>query len=869
MREEQREILEMENRILAEKQLLNEYIQRFDSPGDSLMQEKLKGMQESLDSLQREFLLFKDLVEYGNDELEPVGMEKPETEGMKTESGENGQPEQEGLKVKSEESEKPELRDMKAESVGMEKPEQRDMKAESVGMEKSELEGLKAEPVENEQPEGMKAELEETTQPEPEGMKTEPLKPENIRPEASAQKTQRDSYRKRGRDIEKTVGKSLMGIIASGFIFLSIVMFAVMLLPTMSDAFKIAAMFFGSAVFTLAGFMNLKREKYRSFFLVLSGCGIGAFYVSLLVTRFYFKAIGMLPFYALVLVWAVLVCVLSRKKSQGFQWIGQSGILISVIFCSDSTIAKGEYSLFFLLLVFYAGTSLLFTLLHYEKELVKNIPNFFFNLAGCLVFLIAFQTLRMRMGGSLARWTEDSEYNPAAVFCLQIASILLIVYIISQIVLLYRTRSGERVLLFSILQLLQLKALMEAAEYLSDTFFSGEAWIYPVQFLLVLGALSAYEYRHRTVRFGLRFLCEAVSIFWMTGALLCWKPLEWHISIIPVVLGLLLAGYLLKNRFYLYLSLGMLFFFRVVTFFENSFPSMERVFWTLVYIGMCLLLHHFIGKADTEKNKLLDRQHLNNNKMKAVQETEKKRKKNPAVQMVWAEKMHLLLVYVSAVYLVPVDLKELLWFLAPDMLSSLQNQICNWIACILIGSINLAVQRHFQKEAYEGLPGIRTIGSGISGGVQILCMVFTLSIITQLENEVLHILLILFAIALFSVNTRNLMGKYKGLLCGAYIGLKFTLLLYVILGSFKAPNVVISTGSLLFAILCIAVGFRLRYKPLRIYGLVLSILSTMKLILVDLAYGNAGELALGFFICGILCFGISMIYHVIDRKYKE
>ena len=45
--------------------------------------------------------------------------------------------------------------------------------------------------------------------------------------------------------------------------------------------------------------------------------------------------------------------------------------------------------------------------------------------------------------------------------------------------------------------------------------------------------------------------------------------------------------------------------------------------------------------------------------------------------------------------------------------------------------------------------------------------------------------------------------------------------------------------------------------------------SVFKLLLIDIAYGGLLQLAAGFFVSGLLCFAISMIYNMIDKKFKE
>ncbi len=52
------------------------------------------------------------------------------------------------------------------------------------------------------------------------------------------------------------------------------------------------------------------------------------------------------------------------------------------------------------------------------------------------------------------------------------------------------------------------------------------------------------------------------------------------------------------------------------------------------------------------------------------------------------------------------------------------------------------------------------------------------------------------------------------------------------------------------------------------YGLVLSIISVIKLIIIDISYDNLALRAASFLVCGLLCFAISYIYNKLDKNNK-
>jgi uncharacterized membrane protein len=124
-------------------------------------------------------------------------------------------------------------------------------------------------------------------------------------------------------------------------------------------------------------------------------------------------------------------------------------------------------------------------------------------------------------------------------------------------------------------------------------------------------------------------------------------------------------------------------------------------------------------------------------------------------------------------------------------------------------------------------------------------------------------------IATFMVNAKNMLDNRGNMIGGMYVGLKFTVLMIAILKSFSAESYIVSVACLIFAIVCIVIGFMAQYKALRIFGLILSMVSIFKLIMVDINYDNTLGNALSFFVSGILCFVISLIYNFIDGKVKQ
>jgi hypothetical protein len=149
--------------------------------------------------------------------------------------------------------------------------------------------------------------------------------------------------------------------------------------------------------------------------------------------------------------------------------------------------------------------------------------------------------------------------------------------------------------------------------------------------------------------------------------------------------------------------------------------------------------------------------------------------------------------------------------------------------------------------------------------INALLMLFSLLVVTEVADDLVHFFAVLGAIGLFCINSANILKKRSAGL-SIYLGAKFTVLVMVILSSYHAANYVLSISAFILAIIFIVIGFSLDIKSLRIYGLVVSLVCVVKLVMIDLTYDNTIGRAVSFFISGVLCFVISALYSIAEKK---
>ena len=209
-------------------------------------------------------------------------------------------------------------------------------------------------------------------------------------------------------DLEKTIGRAILPVCAAGLIFLSLVFFAMLVLPYLSQGVKVVLMYTVSAAITLAGGILVAHDRRNKAFLGLLGCGMGAWYLSLFLSDFYFHAINDGILYLGLLVWAVVLCVLSRLRSNLFLIIGQIGVGISLILGVLMCNWTEDAERFLILSIYYAVTQTVFFASHLRREYYRNAVNLVSWSIGLLILVF----------GAAASYTEGSAAGTVSVVLL-------------------------------------------------------------------------------------------------------------------------------------------------------------------------------------------------------------------------------------------------------------------------------------------------------------------------------------------------------------------------------------------------------------------------------------------------------------------
>lgn len=184
-------------------------------------------------------------------------------------------------------------------------------------------------------------------------------------------------------NVESILGKYFMGIAASVLIFIALILFGVLIYRNFTDVMKLIAIYGISTALLLSGCLML-RKKRNAFLLSLTGCGLGAFYTSMILTYTYFHRINDITLYFMLVAWTIAVIFIARQyHAMMISIIGQCGILIASLF--GLSVVDSDAG-FLLLSIFIVVSTSMFLLL--ECSIYKQRMQCFFILTDAFLLFI-------------------------------------------------------------------------------------------------------------------------------------------------------------------------------------------------------------------------------------------------------------------------------------------------------------------------------------------------------------------------------------------------------------------------------------------------------------------------------------------------
>lgn len=603
------------------------------------------------------------------------------------------------------------------------------------------------------------------------------------------------------KDFEKTFGEAILPICASVLIFISFIFFAAIVLPYLNNTVKMVLMYVVSAAIALTGGVLLLRDSKNKGFVALTGCGMGALYLSLMLSNIYFRAMGEAALYIGLLLWTVAVCVMSKLRSNSFLIIGQIGVNLSVLLGVYLCTETEDAAKLLFLTVYTLAAQAVFYISHLQREYNRNIAN---HIGWCVgLLLLACGVNEPYLKGTLP--------GGAAAALLLLALGALIVLSIG----FFRTDEKKSVA-FGILNTLYVWAVYALVAY----------HFAPVEFFMaVIAALAlvALELRMPGERHAGKTIFQCALFFQI---FLAWTGVDFlkeYVSVSLLAAVCLFYGFYRKNVMYKIAGFVYLILLAIV-----SMNGFAQLFWCLALAaGGAMLLRAFRDQYRT-----------------------------------WMK--------VTGYLLFAVVLLEALCRMLSDSPWDTRGQ--NLLIFSVMAAVNIVMAKvpvlRRNLSSGEEEQGVR-IATGV---VQILFTLYCCVCIFLVEGPGYRLWAVLLGAVLVCTNSVSLVIKEKSEVLSVYAGIKLLVFVMVVLGAYHTPGFLISLAGLVFAAACIIFGFatgRLLGKDLkgiRIYGLAVVMLCIVKLLLFDIHFDNLLFRAAGLFVSGVLCFGISIIYHLVDKR---
>ena len=568
------------------------------------------------------------------------------------------------------------------------------------------------------------------------------------------------------------------------------------------------------------GLIKWFKNKENSFFLALGACGMGSIYITLFIGNAYFGIIGYLALFILVAIWTAVIIFLSKYKKILFEIIGYCGICIAVMFGTVSSISRiifiaddiqiqeSNITRFGITVVFFLIGILAFMLFG-KMDTISYIVSNSASLVCAIPLLIGAGYFTYRDINS------NGEYGDGVPFILIILAIFYTAMLVMNL-LKTKKENGTWINLFGLCYSITLGITVNMLFHDTSVIYIVSIIVYAITVIAIETFCIKKFSREKFVS----------TYIWLSYLLImiAWKIAESdlinvNVGFLIVGAAMIIYGFVFNDLFYKICGLTL----NVILL--GCIMDSSTILRLLSFVGMFALINVFMYVKNSQYN-------------------------------------------------LPIKLISYLTFLIGIAetigLSDIKTNPGQWIPTLIlliIGIINaLAMKTAYRKnwEINEDDQGMIITGYVVNA----ILMCYSLFIIMFMEDPLLHWLVVLIAVALFMLNSISLFHKWDGF--GAiYVGLKFTVLIVTILASFDMTDNILSIIVFLLSIILISAGFIYKVKGLRIYGLVLSLICVIKLVMIDIAYENTVGHALSFFLSGVLCFVISAIYSHVEKKYKD
>lgn len=640
------------------------------------------------------------------------------------------------------------------------------------------------------------------------------------------------------KDSEAMIGKYLIGTLSAILIFVACASFASLIWDQISDGVKLGIMLIFSISISGVGFWMIQKKR-SPIAAVTLGIGAGSLFISILSANLAFHMIGNNTSLILAGAWAIgFILASQRSKLYFLTVIAYVGSFITLIFGLSLMHSGADYMLLSLFALCIAGV-MLFT--SWQADGFEKRTNTLLSLGNFTVLLV----------GGLA----DTTLGNSKLIDSGLTHIFLLVLIYGLMNLYLKLLEPQKphpLYLFMNVAITLLTAvsigLINEAYY--DLSTMAGLWLFfsinLIQLAISRTTLQSME-RHLTIYYS-----------WVLALGFMFIGLEGYESpagISVIVMILLASDVLLKRKSPTGLMAGIL----VLDAFLLNMATGDHVLCALIGVidvGLfAYLLWQRFEKLAVEKGELSEA----------------------------ALKVMGLLVLVLSCFGTLASLGEALNF---DSFSDYLSVTLGY--CLAAASvIGLLVKGFFKPwvpmALIEGMADGKPLADTAARGAKtlriaynallIILYIFGLFLMQDVDLLILQFVLTLAVLAVALVQSREWLVRDQkdDMISGLWMVIKYLMFAWTAVWSYfdySIDSVLYSVAGLMVAIAWISLGFYLKVKSVRLYGLVLTLVMVAKFIIVDLSGENSMTRVLALIVGGVLCFIISYIYNKLSTSEK-
>ncbi|MDV3429565.1 MAG: DUF2339 domain-containing protein, partial [Bacillota bacterium] len=659
--------------------------------------------------------------------------------------------------------------------------------------------------------------------------------------------------------LENWFGRNVLGVAASILIFVGLVYLGTLVYKHITETMKILSMYAISTLITGLG-IALTVKKRNNFTDILTGCGCGSFFISILLTHIYFNRISDITAFSLLLLWMAAILYLSKALSSTLlSIVAHIGMIVSICFAFGMGITDEKL----LLLLIYQAASITVILL---GNIFCCKKTYYFGVFVSLFLTITascFMWSRFTAGANQAGMFPFATTLPvmgiAAAFAAQFLGASFLSYLLSVSASRLKNES-YRMVVHAANKALWLAALIInvyhiayriAAGMTADSFLAMTpnnqltavyaAVMISIAVILVHGALTLLlglklNFDSKLETYSVLFLSAAASVF----LLILWSFKFNMVTVVPritflfvISLLLLLAKRISRNKTYavganVILAIDVLFMlldgYRNMTKFGTIALSMG---YMLLYI--VIIWGQWMIQKEDDKTKY----------------------------STWVRLASFLLIETSLISI----------FLTSKL------KYHTVILLLLLTSLNILLYLvRYDRNDGKGSALCRVMFVN-----ELILLAFNAGFIAFAYKDsaatVLYMLLSVISFGFSFIRINEVIDGGDNNMAGILTGVKLTVLvLATVYGntSWFDQAYCFSIVCMLTALTCIILGFAWRVKSLRLYGLVITLVCVLKLVTYDVTNLNTLMRVIALIGGGVICFIISAIYNYTSKKiYHE